>query len=82
MSLTSPDFESGAYTNFATPAGVSRGKMINPMAEGSQPEEVATYRQPKSTRSWQRVHHSKVLPGRPRTYSDSCNSRVKLPRPG
>ena len=21
MSLTSPDFESGAYTNFATPAG-------------------------------------------------------------
>jgi hypothetical protein len=29
MSLTSPDFESGAYTNFATPA--LRGKeMINP----------------------------------------------------
>ena len=27
MSVTSPDFESGAYTNFATPA-FRRGKMI------------------------------------------------------
>jgi hypothetical protein len=26
MSLTSPDFESGAYTNFATPAAVIEGK--------------------------------------------------------
>ena len=26
MSLTSPDFESGAYTNFATPAGSIEGK--------------------------------------------------------
>ena len=30
MSLTSPDFESGAYTNFATPA--SRGEIIKPVA--------------------------------------------------
>ena len=26
MSLTSPDFESGAYTNFATPAGSIEGE--------------------------------------------------------
>ena len=26
MSLTSPDFESGAYTNFATPAASIEGK--------------------------------------------------------
>ena len=26
MSLTSPDFESGAYTNFATPAGDRGGR--------------------------------------------------------
>ena len=25
MSLTSPDFESGAYTNFATPAAINWG---------------------------------------------------------
>jgi hypothetical protein len=30
MSLTSPDFESGAYTNFATPASV--GEIIRPVA--------------------------------------------------
>jgi hypothetical protein len=30
MSVTSPDFESGAYTNFATPA--ARGEIIKPVA--------------------------------------------------
>jgi hypothetical protein len=29
MSVTSPDFESGAYTNFATPA--SRAEIIRPL---------------------------------------------------
>ena len=38
MSLTSPDFESGAYTNFATPA--SRGKIISRVIVESQTEEV------------------------------------------
>jgi hypothetical protein len=32
MSLTSPDFESGAYTNFATPA--PRAEIIKPVALG------------------------------------------------
>jgi hypothetical protein len=32
MSVTSPDFESGAYTNFATPA--SRWEIIRPVALG------------------------------------------------
>ena len=36
MSLTSPDFESGAYTNFATPA--ARAKMISRALRESQPE--------------------------------------------
>ena len=36
MSLTSPDFESGAYTNFATPA--LREKIIRRVVGGSQPE--------------------------------------------
>ena len=39
MSLTSPDFESGAYTNFATPA--LRGKIISRFITESQTEEVA-----------------------------------------
>ncbi len=38
MSLTSPDFESGAYTNFATPAAQSRGKIIKRVVQESQPE--------------------------------------------
>jgi hypothetical protein len=28
MSVTSPDFESGAYTDFATPAGISNNKDV------------------------------------------------------
>ena len=39
MSLTSPDFESGAYTNFATPA--ARGKMISRAVRESQQEGAA-----------------------------------------
>ncbi len=35
MSLTSPDFESGAYTNFATPA--TREKIISRVVQKSQP---------------------------------------------
>ena len=30
MSVTSPDFESGAYTNFATPAASGSGKLVTP----------------------------------------------------
>ena len=30
MSVTSPDFESGAYTNFATPADVDPRKLVTP----------------------------------------------------
>jgi hypothetical protein len=41
MSLTSPDFESGAYTNFATPA--SREKIISRVTSESQTEEVARF---------------------------------------
>jgi hypothetical protein len=36
MSLRTPDFESGAYTNFATPA--ARGKIISRALRKSQPE--------------------------------------------
>jgi hypothetical protein len=36
MSLTSPDFESGAYTNFATPALGKR--IISRVVRESQPE--------------------------------------------
>ena len=39
MSLTSPDFESGAYTNFATPA--LRLKIISRVIAESQTERVA-----------------------------------------
>jgi hypothetical protein len=55
MSVTSPDFESGAYTNFATPA--SRGEIIKPVALRrnyvDQPGSGSfmTYR-PTPTRSW------------------------------
>jgi hypothetical protein len=38
MSLTSPDFESGAYTNFATPA--SWRKIISRVIAESQPEAL------------------------------------------
>jgi hypothetical protein len=34
MSLTSPDFESGAYTNFATPAANIEGKDNNSSCSG------------------------------------------------
>ena len=42
MSLTSPDFESGAYTNFATPAVAV--KIINRVIAESQTEEAAPCR--------------------------------------
>ena len=68
MSVTSPDFESGAYTNFATPAGVSRGKIINPMPEGSQPEEfyLPTTEMDRATRRFDHLGHpdlGKMRPG-------------------
>ncbi len=40
MSLTSPDFESGAYTNFATPAAIAREKIIRRMVSESQLERT------------------------------------------
>jgi len=39
MSVTSPDFESGAYTNFATPAATARVKIIRRIVCESQLEQ-------------------------------------------
>ena len=36
MSVTSPDFESGAYTNFATPAGVCVEAILEQRAPSGQ----------------------------------------------
>ena len=38
MSVTSPDFESGAYTNFATPAGVRVEAILEQRPPGGQIE--------------------------------------------
>jgi hypothetical protein len=43
MSVTSPDFESGAYTNFATPASV-QGKDDKSSVADSQPRPTTAYR--------------------------------------
>ena len=53
MSLTSPDFESGAYTNFATPA--SWEKMISRAVRESQPE--ANHGRKQSGNSLNRILH-------------------------
>lgn len=42
MSVTSPDFESGAYTNFATPAAGIEGKDNKSNAARIATDEVAT----------------------------------------
>ena len=48
MSLTSPDFESGAYTNFATPAVTEDNKASSFVAQPHPPHLLTSFNQVSS----------------------------------